>query len=62
MTAPRRTCGRCRRRTALLAWIDDVSILARTRDRVPSAELRAHLQGHLDVARAMYARLAREAE
>ncbi|HMC67086.1 MAG TPA: CehA/McbA family metallohydrolase, partial [Gemmataceae bacterium] len=43
-----------------LAWIDDLAVLFRTRDRVPNAELRRHVLEQLEAARAVYARIAKE--
>ena len=43
-----------------LTWIDDLSVMVRTRDRIPDATLRRHVESQLDEARKVYARLARE--
>jgi hypothetical protein len=43
-----------------LRWIDDLALVVRSRDRVPNAELRRHLETQLDDARAVYARIAKE--
>jgi hypothetical protein len=43
-----------------LSWIDDLAVMVRERDRVPSAELRQHIQNQLEAARAVYLRIARE--
>jgi hypothetical protein len=43
-----------------LKWIDDLAVVVRSRDRVPNAELRKHIETQLDDARAVYARIARE--
>ncbi|MCI0378453.1 MAG: CehA/McbA family metallohydrolase [Gemmataceae bacterium] len=45
-----------------LNWIDELSVIVRTRDRVPNDELRKHVQGQMEAARAVYARIAKEAE
>ncbi len=41
-------------------WIDKLSLMWRGRDRVPTEELRRHVQNQLETARAIYARLAKE--
>lgn len=43
-----------------LNWIDELSVMVRARDRVPTADLRRHVQAQLEAARAVYARLAKE--
>jgi hypothetical protein len=45
-----------------LAWIDDLAVMVRERDRVPNAELRRHIQNQLEAARSVYLRIAREAK
>jgi WD40-like Beta Propeller Repeat len=44
-----------------LNWIEQLAVMARTRDRVPNAELRRHIEEQLEAARAVYARIAKEA-
>jgi len=41
-----------------LEWIDRLALAVRIRDRIPSAELRAHVESQLDSARAVYRKLA----
>jgi hypothetical protein len=43
-----------------LAWIEDLAVIVRERDRVPNAALRQHIQGQLEAARSVYARIASE--
>lgn len=43
-----------------LKWIDQVEVLARTRDRVPTEELRRHVLQQIEQARSVYARLAKD--
>jgi hypothetical protein len=43
-----------------LSWIDDLAVLLRTRDRIPDAELKRHVDNQLDAARSVYARIAKE--
>ena len=43
-----------------LAWIDDLAVMLRTRDRIPDVELRRHLDNELDAARRVYARIAKD--
>jgi Tol biopolymer transport system component len=43
-----------------LAWIEEMAVLVRGRDRVPSAELRQHIQDQLESARRVYVRIARD--
>jgi hypothetical protein len=43
-----------------LKWIDDLALVVRSRDRVPSEELRRHIETQLDAARAVYVRSAKE--
>lgn len=43
-----------------LRWIDDLALQVRSRDRVPNAELRRHIESQLDAARAVYSQIARE--
>jgi dipeptidyl aminopeptidase/acylaminoacyl peptidase len=43
-----------------LAWIDELALRARTRDRVPDAEQRQHVQEQMEKARLIYGRIARE--
>jgi hypothetical protein len=45
-----------------LTWIDDLALRIRARDRIPTAELRRHVESQLDAARTVYARIAREGE
>jgi hypothetical protein len=45
-----------------LKWIEQVSVMARERDRVPNEELRQHLQSQLEAARTVYARIAKESD
>lgn len=42
-----------------MTWIDGLSLMARTRDRVPNAEQRQHVLKQLETARAVYARIAK---
>lgn len=41
-----------------LKWIDRLALAVRIRDRIPSAELRAHVESQLESARAVYRKLA----
>ena len=41
-----------------LEWIDRLALAVRIRDRIPSAELRAHVETQLDSARDVYRKLA----
>jgi hypothetical protein len=43
-----------------LKWIDQVDVMARTRARIPTEELRRHVQQQIDQARLVYARIAKE--
>lgn len=43
-----------------LAWIDELSVMVRVRDRIPNAELRRHVESQLDEARKVYLRIAKE--
>ena len=43
-----------------LAWIDDLAVMVRTRDRIPDTKLRQHVDDQLDAARRVYARIAKE--
>ena len=43
-----------------LGWIDDLSLLARTRNRIPNAALRQRVLDQLEAAGAVYARLGKE--
>jgi TolB protein len=43
-----------------LAWIDELSVLARARDRVPNAQFRQHIDSQLGAARTVYTRIAAE--
>ncbi len=45
-----------------LAWLDRLSIFIRQRDRIPSAELKQHVERQLEAARAVYADIAQRAE
>lgn len=45
-----------------LAWIDELALRARTRDRVPDAGERQRVQEQIEKARLAYARIAREAK
>jgi Tol biopolymer transport system component len=45
-----------------LAWIDELDVLLRLRDRIPDAELRRHVQQQLGAARSVYARIAKDGE
>ena len=42
-----------------LAWIDRLEAQLKKRDRVPSADLKNHVEGQLNAARAVYRKLAR---
>ncbi len=44
-----------------VAWIDDLNLIVRSRDRVPNDELRRHVQNQLGAARAVYVGIAKEA-
>ena len=44
----------------VLLPIDDLALIVRSRDRIPTEELRRHVEAQLDAARAFYARIARE--
>lgn len=41
-----------------LKWIDRLALAVRIRDRIPSAELRAHINAQLESARDVYRKLA----
>jgi hypothetical protein len=41
-----------------LKWIDRLALAVRLRDRIPSAELRAHVESQLESARDVYRSLA----
>jgi len=41
-----------------LRWLDGLAVMQRTRDRVPTEALKQHVQGQLDAARAVYAKIA----
>lgn len=43
-----------------LKWIDQVEVMVRTRERIPTEELRRHVQQQIDTARTVYARIAKE--
>jgi Tol biopolymer transport system component len=43
-----------------LNWIDQLAVLMRTRERIPTDELLRHVQQQLDQARSVYGRLAKE--
>ena len=43
-----------------LKWIDQVEVMVRTRERIPTEELRRHVQQQIDMARTVYGRLAKE--
>lgn len=43
-----------------LTWIDDLAIILRSRGRIPTEELRRHVENQFDAARAVYARIAKE--
>lgn len=45
-----------------LAWIDRLSIFLRQRDRIPSADLKQHVERQLEAARAVYVEVAKRAE
>lgn len=45
-----------------LAWIDRLSVFLRQRDRIPSAELKQHVERQLEAARAVYVDVAKRAE
>jgi hypothetical protein len=45
-----------------LAWIDRLHAALRQRDRIPSPELKSHVESQLDAARAIYRRLAEQPE
>lgn len=44
----------------LLNWIDQLAVMVRTRERIPTEELRRHVQQQIDQARSVYARIAKE--
>ncbi len=43
-----------------LNWIDRLAVMMRERDRIPTEELRRHVQQQIDQARSVYAKIARE--
>ena len=43
-----------------LKWIDRLALAVRLRDRIPSAKLRAHVEGQLEDARNVYRKLAEQ--
>lgn len=45
-----------------LAWIDRLSVFLRQRDRIPSPELKQHVERQLEAARAVYVDVAKRAE
>ena len=45
-----------------LAWLDRLSVFIRQRDRIPSAELKQHVERQFEAARAVYTEIAKEAE
>jgi hypothetical protein len=45
-----------------LKWIERLSLALRVRDRVPSPELKQHVENQLEAARATYVRIAKSAE
>jgi hypothetical protein len=45
---------------SFLTWIDELSLLVRARDRIPTAALRRQVESQLDAARAVYGRIGRE--
>ncbi|MGH2360464.1 MAG: hypothetical protein ACRDGM_07975, partial [bacterium] len=45
-----------------LKWIDRLEAKLKERDRLPSAALRAHVDGQLNAARAAYAKVISRAE
>ena len=47
---------------AFLKWIDQFELVLRSRDRFPTPKLREQAQEQLEAARAVYARIIRDAE
>jgi TolB protein len=45
-----------------LAWLERLSLAVRLRDRIPSPELKRHVENQLEAARAVYARIAQSAK
>jgi hypothetical protein len=45
-----------------LAWIERLSLAVRARERIPSPELRQHVDAQLEAARAVYAKIAQKGE
>jgi TolB protein len=45
-----------------LQWIDRISLSLRLRDRIPSAELKRHVENQLEAARAVYTKIAQRGE
>ncbi len=45
-----------------LKWIDRLSLAIRNRDRIPSDELRRHVQSQFEAARAVYAKIAERSD
>ena len=45
-----------------LAWIDRLAAALRDRDRVPSPELKAHMERQIAAARAVYEKIAKAAQ
>jgi hypothetical protein len=45
-----------------LAWIDRLNSAVQQRDRIPSPELKAHVESQLEAARAIYRRVAKDTE
>jgi hypothetical protein len=43
-----------------LNWIEQLAVMVRTRDRIPTEELRQHVQKQIEQARAVYARIAKD--
>lgn len=45
-----------------LAWLDRLSVFIRQRDRIPSEELKQHVERQFEAARAVYTEVAKQAE
>jgi hypothetical protein len=43
-----------------LNWIDELHVMVRTRERIPTAELRRHVDDQIDASRKVYVRIAKE--
>lgn len=46
----------------MLNWLDRLAVMQRERNRIPTEELRRHVQGQIDAARAVYAKMLKEAD